>query len=445
MRPSAPAAVSGESRADTQVYRPFFVCGILTVLTVGCLLGSIALLGIARQASYTAAAWTPYVLAHANSQLFGWVGFFVMGFAMQQHGTSVAKREQFHQLAWWILGTMGAGIVLRFFAEPLAQADPGRWVWLGLVSGGFQIAAVLLFLYNLGANRYRTGEPMTWPTLFVFGSLFCLVVIAFAEPFVFLQSHSPSREDSIGFVARWFTPLREVQFLGFVPLMIFGVAAAKFPGCLGFRAADSRWGIAAFSFWCAGLVARVFGWVSFFNAGMLPGTDTLFRAGGLWLAIGAVCMTVALGVFSPVRKANASQKFIVAAFGWLVIAMLLLVFEFVHLRAISAPFSHAYTGAIRHAGTVGFISQMIIGVGYHLVTRMVMADERTVPALWSVFVLLNTGNALRVGLEIATDYTSAAFAPMGGVGFVELVGIGIWAATMGRYLARRSSVYAASC
>lgn len=445
MLSAIPTSKSGMDRAETRVYRPFFVCGIATVLTVGCLLGAIALMGISRQGSYTASAWTPYVLAHANSQLFGWVGFFVMGFAMQQHGTTLAKADAFHRIAWWALGTMGAGVGLRFAAEPLAQIDAPRWLWLGLFSASLQVVAVALFLYNIGANRHRKAEPLTWPTTFVFASLGCLLLVSLAEPVIFAQAHQAHRESTIAFVARWFTPLRETQFLGFVAMMIFGVAASKFPGCLGFRAADPRWGLAAFGLWSGGLISRVVGWNSYFQSGLMPGTDTLFRVGGLLLALGAVAMTISLGVFSPVRHHNPSQKFIRSAFTWLLVAGVLLILEPLHLKSLEAPFSHAYTGAIRHAVTVGFISQMIVAVGYHLVTRMLMLDERSVPALWSVFVLLNLGNASRVAFEIMTDFNPRAFAPMGWTGFVELVGLGIWAAAMLRYLLRRGQAYAASC
>ena len=74
-----------ESCAVVSVYRPFFICGVLTVVTAGCLLGAIALFGISGRGSYLASSWTPYVLAHANSQLYGWVGFFVIGFSLQHH------------------------------------------------------------------------------------------------------------------------------------------------------------------------------------------------------------------------------------------------------------------------------------------------------------------------------------------------------------------------
>lgn len=445
MRPSPVAGPAPTDRADVQIYRPFFLAGIATVLTVGCLLGAIALLGIAQQGSYISGAWTPYVLAHANSQLFGWVGFFVMGFAMQQHGTSHERLGSFRRVAMAALVSMGIGIGLRFVAEPLVLSDPATGRALGVFSGLFQIAAVLLFAYNTGVNRYRKSEPMRWPTAFVFASLGCLLLVSLAEPYVFLMTHQADRLASLAFVARWMTPVREVQFLGFVALMIFGVAASKFPGCLGFRPAHAGLGLTALVCWLGGLGLRVFGWGHYFAANMTPASDMAYRAGAVLLWAGAVFMTASLGVFATRRETNASQKFIRAAFAWLLVAGGMLVAEPIHLAAIGAPFSHAYTGAIRHAVTVGFISQMIIAVGYHLATRMRMMDERAVAPLWPVFVLLNVGNAGRVGLELATDYTANAFVPMGFTGFVELIGLSIWAVAMVRLIAGRNHVYATTC
>lgn len=412
------------------VHVPFFAAGIATVVTAGCLLGAIALLGVAMNRSYTLAAWTPYIWAHANSQLFGWVGFFVMGFALQQHAPPNSKVVAFHRLAYFSLAAMGLGIALRFVAEPLSRVDPAVWVPIGVASCVLQLVAVLAFLYNTGANRHRGAGGLTWQTTFVFSSLGWLALVSAVEPGVFALTHGRDTVATVDFVARWFGPLREAQFLGFVACMIFGVALVKFHTCFGFRQADPRWGMAGWALWTAGLIARITGWLIHYDSGLDPSSAWLFRAGGVLLALGAGCIVISLGVFARFGEAYRSHKFIRAAFGWLLVAGGLLVVEPVHLALVGAPFSHAYTGAIRHAVTVGFISQMIIGVGLHVVTRMRGIDDRVLPSLWSVFWLLNLGNAGRVALEIATDYTDRAFAPMGVTGFVELLAILIWARAM---------------
>lgn len=434
---SVPAAKPTD-RASVEIYRPFFLAGILCVLTVGCLLGAVALHGIGRSGTYTSSTWAPYILAHANSQLFGWVGFFVMGFALQQHAPTLARAALFHRLAWASLILMALGIALRFVAEPMIAANRDLWVHAGVFACALQTVAVGLFVFNTGYTRHRSGGGLTWQTRFVFASLFWLVVVAVAEPFVFFYTHQADRMDSIMFVARWYPALREAQFLGFVAMMIFGVSLVKLNSCFGAQEANAGLGRIGFSLWMTGLLMRMFGWVYAFDQTFTPGSQALYFWGGVVLATGAVALVLASRIFEPLAESFRSHKFVRGAFAWLLIAGALLLVEPLHLKIIGAPFSHAFTGAVRHAVTVGFISQMILGFGAHIVARMNDLDERKLTPLWSAFILLNVGNATRVALEIATDFTPRAFAPMGITGFIELVGLGIWATHVARpMLARR--------
>ncbi len=419
--------MGAEARANVTIYRPFFTAGIVSVLTAGCLLGAIALFGIARAGTYTASAWTPHILAHANSQLFGWVGFFVMGFALQQHAPSVGKAQLFHRLAWASLGLMATGIALRFIAEPLSLVP------LGVTACLFQLVSVVLFMTNTTLTRHRPSAPkLQWQSAFVFGSLFWLFAVSVAEPFVFLGSHQADKSASIQFVAEWFAPLREAQFLGFVAMMIFGVSLTKLSSCFEAHPADKAHGLMGFGWWTLGLLLRMIGWVWAFRHGMQGASQAVYFTGGVCLAIGALHVAYATRVFAKLSGPLRSHKFVRAAYGWLIVAGLLLVLEPAHLGALGQPFSHAYTGAIRHAVTVGFISQMIIGVGSHVAARMKDMEDSWLPRLWPTFWLLNIGNALRVGCEIATDYTPAAFGLMGITGFIELTGLALWGATMAK-------------
>ncbi|MBX3117465.1 MAG: NnrS family protein [Fimbriimonadaceae bacterium] len=414
-------------KANVWIYRPFFLAGILSVLTAGCLLGAIALLGIALQGSYTTNIWTPYILAHANSQLFGWVGFFIMGFALQQHPPTIARKQLFHRLAYASLGLMGSGIALRFVTEPLTHVNHDLWVPVGIGSCVLQTIAVLLFVLNTGITRHRRGTGLTWQTTFVFASLAWMLIVSVAEPFAFAFSHQANAQASVTFIAEWFPALREAQFLGFVAMMIFGVALVKMNSCFGFRTASRNVALFGLGVWTAGLLMRIFGWLAFYRSGMAAESGSTYYYGGAVLGSGALFIVAALGIFERPSLHLTSHKFIRAAFAWLMIAGSLMVLEPAHLLQISSPFSHAYTGAIRHAATVGFISQMILGVGIHVVSRLNGLSEEKLPTLWSVFWLLNLGNAARVGLEIGTDYTGRAFIPMGFTGFVELTALSIWA------------------
>ena len=91
------------------------------------------------------------------------------------------------------------------------------------------------------------------------------------------------------------------------------------------------------------------------------------------------------------------------------------------------PFSHAFFGAYRHALTVGFIMMMIVGVSSKVVPTLSGVDVRRANSLWPTFVLLNLGNLTRVSFQIATDFSPSASRVMGVSGFIEVIGLTLWA------------------
>lgn len=432
---------SVEKRAEVAIYRPFFLGGILSVLTIGCLLGAVALMGISSRGSYTTSAWSPYVLAHANSQLYGWVGLFVMGFSLQQHAPREGRRRLFNALAFASLALVAASILLRFLAEPNTQNNRDLWLPVGILSGVMQAVAVLLFIVNTAVTRHRpvnqrSGEPieMPWQSVLILASLGWWLVVAIAEPVCFALAHQVEPESSILFIAKWFVPLREAQFLGFVVNMIAGVALSRFGSEFGVVAASRPLGLAGFLLWNGGLVARILGWLRYFNAGMMSGTGSLYFLGGISLAVGAICFVAASRIFSRTESRSPALKFVRTAMVWLLISGALIVLEPAHLGRIGQPFSHAFIGAIRHALTVGFISQMIVGMSVQIVPRLRGLEARNIcppVTLWFVFALLNVGNGLRVIGEIVTDYSAAGFPLMGITGFLELTGLVVWAGFIG--------------
>src|SRR5262249_54573476 len=115
--------------------------------------------------------------------------------------------------------------------------------------------------------------------------------------------------------------------------------------------------------------------------------------------------------------------------GWLGLSLLMLLFLPVYQALLGVSFSHAYYGAIRHAVTVGFISQMIVGMS-SLVVPLTPRDATLRPT----FVLLNLGCALRVGLQICTDWSHVAFRLIGVSGVLELLALLAWAVVLSKGL-----------
>jgi hypothetical protein len=88
----------------------------------------------------------------------------------------------------------------------------------------------------------------------------------------------------------------------------------------------------------------------------------------------------------------------------------------------------------RHAATVGFISLSIMGVAAKVVPTLAGIHTRQLGDLWVPFALVNAGCALRVGGQVATNLTAAAFPLTGMSGLLEVTGLAIWGVGFARVM-----------
>lgn len=144
-----------------------------------------------------------------------------------------------------------------------------------------------------------------------------------------------------------------------------------------------------------------------------------------------------LRLFRRSAEPERSLKFLRASHLWLALSMAMLVAAPLYFRLSGQPFSHAWYGAMRHAITVGFISLTIMGVSAKVVPTLAGIHTRQLGGLFVPFVLVNTGCALRVAGQVATDFTSSAYPIAGISGLLELIGLAIWGFGLVRVLLGR--------
>lgn len=428
--PAVPV-VSVRSFGDT-IYRPFFIAGIATLLTLGCMWGAINLLTIGLTQNFSAIKYS-WTLAHGHAMVSGFVGFFIMGFAYQafprfKH-TSLWKPG----LAFMSLPLMVAGIAMQTVAHltvPSAASMP-----LEIVASAIQFAAVMIFALAIVKTARQAKKPEVYDR-FVYAALGWFVVAAIANPIIFTLFEFPGTREQLLFNLSTFNiPYRDVQLVGIAVIMILGVSLRFLPHAYGLREPSKRW--QDFLFWGVN-AALIIGAISFI-AGMAGGNHGLLTL--QWLC-GVVLLIVAAGtprqfrLFGsvPENERDRGLKFIRAAFVWFIVATSMLVFVpiynfgiYMPLTGSNVPFSHAFFGAYRHSITVGFIMMMIVGVSSKVVPTLSGVDVRRAASLWPTFILLNVGNAMRVSFQIATDFTPSAYPIMGISGFIEVVGLTLWA------------------
>lgn len=427
------AAVYREDLGDI-LYRRFFRAAIVVVLTAGATLGASMLLLYGLRRSFISLDLFAPIQTHANAQVFGWVGLFVMGFAYQGLPRFKFVRLWRPDLANLSFLLLLAGLTLRMGAA---------WPWvgmtaLGLAGGVLEAAAVTLFVGVMARTLRDSRSHDEWDKYVVL-SLFSFAVVALLEPLMLWMTRPGLEADVfIGRIATFMGPYRNLQILGFAGLMILGVSQRILPTAFGFRQPAKSTVTVAFVLLAAGLAVDLTGWGAF-RATQSPVWAVASWVGTSTYAIGALLVAWDLRAWTRGDR-DRSSKFIRAAFLWLAVACLMVFAEPFYARALGLKFSHAYHGAIRHAFTVGFISLMIMGVSSKVVPILGGIDTRDLPALWTPFILVNAGNAIRVTFQVLTDlFPGPAYPVMGASGMLEVAGLAIWGVHLWRLLSRRDT------
>ena len=408
------------------LHHQYFLAAIATVVTVGAGWGVWLLLQIAFAQRFTGVSLQD-VNAHGQAQIDGWVGLFIMGFALQMfppvlHAQLAGRRWRLVPLVTMLVGVVIRSVVMSVPVGALAAP-------LALAGSALQLVATALFAGMLALTFRRSLERVQPWMGFVFLAVACFVAqVVFDGWHTWRTQVAPSREALLAQVATFQAPLRDLQIHGLALCMILAVSQRFFPPVLGTPETSPRRG------WL-GLVAIGTGLVlesTLFIALRFTG-DHRWGAGlylgWILLAVGVLTVAWPWRLWRPTERNGRSATFVRLAYAWLGFSLVMLLLLPAYQAVSGLPFSHAYYGAIRHAVTVGFVSQMIVGVS----TLVVPLTPRTA-TLRPTLVLLNLGCFLRVSLQVASDWTPAAYRVIGVSGVFELVALLLWAAVLWRGL-----------
>ncbi len=430
--PSAVEVRYHEGPADT-IYRRFFKAAIAIMLTIGGMWGAVTLADIALHRNFLQLRLVPAIHAHAHAMIFGWVGLFIMGFAYQSFPRFKHTTLWRPQLALASFYLMLAGIAARVAAELLQPELTG--LALGAVAALAELAAVGLFITIILKTARKSLEPHNPYEKFILGSLFWFFLQAIvSDLFFFAKATALNERELIHRIALIDGPLRDIQLVGFIALMIAGVSQRFIPVVYQLpRPARDR---QTLIFWLinGSLVLDVVSYVLLLTTGNMLYALAL-EASFVLMLVWAILLVRQLGIFGEPHGRDRSWKFIRASYVWLLIASVMLPFAPIYGVFTHQYFAHAFVGAYRHAFTVGFISLMIMGVAARVVPILAGVDSKRASTLMGPFVLINAGCAGRVVFQILTDFLPAAGYPLVGLtGFLEIVAIGWWGIELWRLM-----------
>ena len=445
----APPADYKPSLGDV-IYRRFFIGGLAVTFTAGALWGVIMLWQIAFAGKFTALPINQ-INAHGHSQIYGWVGLFIMGYAYQ------AFPRFKHGSLWnpWLAALsfvlMLSGIVLRVVGEVFSVSvvdgapllNP-LWLGVGMLGMALELVAVCAFVIVL-VKTYRTiGKPLETYDKWVFAAVFWFLAGILGEAFLFyITATAPDKGALVSAVATYQLPLRQIQLFGLATMMILGVSLRFMPPVFGF--ADPGEKLYRRMFWPLnfGIAASAVLFVVMFKTHEFMRVGMAYYAASLFIVVPALWISLSFKPWGKVSGNDRSIKFIRASHGWFVLSLLMLAFEPWYNRATGQTFSHAYHGAMAHALTVGFISMTIMGVGAKVVANLNGEDTAKLSKLWLVFALINVGCGLRVGNQVLTDFAPVSFNTLGVSGILILAALVLWALHVGSLMYRRQKASSA--
>ncbi|HSU60857.1 MAG TPA: hypothetical protein VLI55_16205 [Bryobacteraceae bacterium] len=406
-------------KALQRLVTAFISAGLAFLILPGTFLGVWNLIAISssRSAHFLSSPW---IQAHGQAQIFGWIGTFVIGigfYSLSKMGrlAPFAVRRGWQSWVLWV-----AGVSLRWMTGIYG------WHWRIMlpVSAALQLAGFLLFFWTVrkhkpseqavAAQKPRPAE--VWMRLVIastFGFLGALLLnLGAAVCAAFVASGPalpPSADRHLLLISAW----------AFLVVSVWGFNARWLPVFLGLPQPHGRGLLTALAILIAGVITGL--------------ADALVACGVLLLAA-CVAAILSLHIFQPSvhpPKLNGIHPsfpyFVRGAYVWLLIAAAL---------SICAPLfdrNGGIGGASRHALTVGFLATMVFAIGQRVLPafcgmRVLFSKRLMLGAL----ALLNAGCLLRVTSEIPAYEHNFALAwnilPVSAV--IELTAVALFATNL---------------
>lgn len=371
-------------RRKSRRFRLWIATGIFFMVLPGTILGFTNLLLISAHHGFAglSPAW---IQAHGHSQVFGWIGSFVLGIGFYSQPHTRANRGPLPVVCW---GLWAAGLTLHW----LAGAYLWHWRMTLPLSGVLELGAILLFLYAASQHKLPVGTGTAaatrprleaWMQTVLVSNAALLVAIAINFGIgvrLAMAGVSPARPHD--FDQRYLVLLG----WGFLAPLVWGFSARWLPTFLGVRPVRGR------------LLQTA---VALDVVGVILGMAGLAIAATVALAVAAILAAGAIGVFlhseRPAKTIGIHRSFpffLRTAYVWSIVAALLGVWA-----AVSDGHGGIWGGS-RHALTVGFAAMMVMTVGPRILPHFAgVRGIRSQGLMFATLVALLAGCTLRVSME----------------------------------------------
>jgi hypothetical protein len=409
-------AIIARERLKSLMLRAWILSGLFFMALPWTLLGFSNLMAISAHHGLGTLS-PPWMEGHGHAQMFGWIGSFILGigfYSQPAHGRSVIRLPLSCYVLW------ASGVAMRWFANIYGW----RWRTLLPVSAGFELMAVILFLYAASHHKLpastqgnRVKPPMElWMVSVLIGTvgLASAVIFNFVECIRLavqggLRSFPHSLDQKYLVVLGW----------GFVVPVVWGFSARWLPTFLAISKPNVPWFRSALCLDIAGVLFGVAGW---------PKPATIL------FALSAITIGFALRFTEQPHGRAKTQgihrsfpAFVRLSYAWLIVAGSMSVW------AAFFDVHGGIWGASRHALTVGFAATMVFAIGPRILPHFAGVQSIFSKRLMLLSLLcLQVGCLLRVSSEPLAYEGLVSFAwrvlPVSGM--LELSGVLIFATNL---------------
>ena len=397
----------------------FIISGLAFLALPGTFLGVWNLIQISSQHSSSGAS-TPWIQAHGQAQLLGWVGSFIFGISLYIL-PKVRRRPLVHvRLAWLVWAFWTVGVSWRWWAG----VGEGHWQIGLLASAVLEIVAFVLLQYLLLAAPRPKVAQTEKQSLTDFNSQLAVagfialglaLVLNCIAAVMAVRSSTvpmyPERLDRIFlFVCLW----------GFVVVVAWAYSTRFVTNFLSLEQPRHELGLLLFVGLTIAIMCALLGWLAVADVLVLGLTFIAIWALQVWRPS-----------TKPPKRAGVYHgypTFVRIGYAWLVVGAALGVL------ADRLGSQTGWGGASRHAITVGFVATLIFAIGPRILPSFLNSRELYSPPLMGISLwLVNFGCALRVSSE-ATAYSvgsaSAAWSLLPLSALLELGAVLVFVANM---------------
>ncbi len=420
--------------AAEKIHHGFIYSALAITLSLGAGWGGYLLAAIGLNRDFVAAD-VAHVIAHGEAQLWGFVGLFIVGISLRtvlKDAASTRLGQQLCRTALFLaLVSLVGGFAWSLAPQRLTAVGVGSAVMLLVLS-----AALWAVQWRVAKSKWNA----TWSRA-VFMSGFWLVVWAVLTIYLRLAAGAAgpaafSHDDR--------TLIIKLAVFGFAMNSIYGFGQMLLPGLL--RIGKPRLGAIEASFWlhnCGVLLMLI---ASLAAAGSSRVVALLADPlGAIAVLAGAVCY--AIGQRGLIGKRRSSTRleqghrlldvYPPLAFFWLIVSLVLLSGGALYESISGQMLPHAFTGAVRHALTVGFMTTLILGVGQRLLPVLEHNVLRMPGLVAPILICIGLGNLTRVTSQLATLAFPVAYTVMPVSAVFEWIALLLFTISMIKQMSRR--------